>query len=61
MRKLRLSFSANASFFQFSTFKSASEGLPDEERKAFAEKIALAFYKSLGGDSESDSDCPPDN
>lgn len=32
--------------------KDISRNLPDHERKAYAEKVALAFYKSIGGDSE---------
>ena len=33
--------------------KDISRNLSDHERKAYAEKVALAFYKSIGGgDSE---------
>ena len=46
--------------FQFASFKAQSEGLPADDRKAFAEKIALAFYSSLAGDSESDSETVPE-
>jgi hypothetical protein len=38
--------------------------LPDEDRKAFAEKIATAFYSSIVGESDDDDgdcDTPPDN
>jgi hypothetical protein len=41
---------------QLATFKAQSEALSDSDRKDFAEKIALAFYSSLGGESDEDED-----
>ena len=35
-------------------FKETAAGLPDEERRKFAEKVALSFYSALGDDDESD-------
>ena len=32
--------------------KEISKNLPEDERKVYAEKMALAFYKSIGGESE---------
>ena len=40
---------------KLSTFKEKSDELPREERYAFAEKVALSFFSSMGGDEESDS------
>ena len=40
-------------FSQLSKMKDISKNLPESERKAYAEKVAVAFYKSMGGsDSE---------
>eukprot|EP00092_Neocalanus_flemingeri_P024555 GFUD01026630.1.p1 GENE.GFUD01026630.1~~GFUD01026630.1.p1 ORF type:complete len:254 (+),score=92.55 GFUD01026630.1:144-905(+) len=39
-------------FSQISKMKDISNNLPDEERRAYAEKVSLAFYKSIGLDSE---------
>jgi len=39
-------------FSQISKMKDVSNNLPDKDRKAYAEKVALAFYKSIGLDSE---------
>ena len=37
--------------------KDISRNLPDQERRAYAEKVAIAFYKSIGGrDSEDEED-----
>lgn len=35
-------------------FKETATGLPDEERRKFAEKVALSFYSALGEDEDSD-------
>ena len=35
-------------------FKETAAGLPDEERRKFAEKVAKSFYSALGDDDESD-------
>ena len=37
---------------KLSTFKQTSDALPQNERYAFAEQIALSFYTSMGGDEE---------
>ena len=29
-----------------------AEGLPNEERKAYAEKVVIAFWDAMGGDEE---------
>ena len=42
---------------KLSTFKQASDALPQNERYAFAEQIALSFYSAMGGDEE-ESDSP---
>jgi len=34
--------------------KDTANNLPDEDRKAYAEKVALAFYKSIGLESDED-------
>ena len=36
-------------------FKETATGLPDEERRKFAEKVAMSFFNALGEDGE-DSD-----
>lgn len=33
-------------------FKETATGLPDEERRKFAEKVALSFYSALGEDDD---------
>jgi len=43
-------------FSQFHKMKEMSKTLPESERKAYAEKVALAFYKSIGGDSGDESE-----
>ena len=43
-------------FFQFHKMKEMSKTLPESERKAYAEKVALAFYKSIGGESGDESE-----
>jgi len=35
-------------------FKETASGLPDDERRKFAEKVALSFYSALGDDDDSD-------
>jgi len=43
-------------YSQLSKMKDISKNLPESERKAYAEKVAIAFYKSMGGsDSETES------
>ena len=37
---------------KLSTFKQASDELPQNERYAFAEQIALSFYSAMGGEEE---------
>lgn len=37
---------------KLSTFKQTSDALPQNERHAFAEQIALNFYSAMGGDEE---------
>jgi len=43
-------------FAQITKMKDISNNLPDAERKAYAEKVALAFYKSIGGDTEDEEE-----
>jgi len=43
-------------FSQLSKMKEISKNLPEDERKVYAEKMALAFYKSIGGGSDEDDD-----
>jgi len=40
-------------FTQLSTFRDRSTTLPDEERRAFAEKVAMQFYNAIGGEETS--------
>lgn len=35
-------------------FKETATGLPDDERRKFAEKVALSFYSALGDEEDSD-------
>ena len=37
---------------KLSTFKQTSDNLPQTERYAFAEQIALSFYSAMGGEEE---------
>ena len=37
---------------KLSSFKQTSDALPQNERYAFAEQIALSFYSAMGGEEE---------
>jgi len=39
-----------ALFEQLSTMKSKANNMPTEERRDFAEKMAVAFWRAIGGD-----------
>ena len=39
-----------------SKMKDISRNLSDQERKAYAEKVAVAFYKSIGGGDSEDEE-----
>lgn len=39
-------------FAKFGAFKATADGLPEDERKKYAEKITLAFWRSIGGDED---------
>ena len=41
-------------FAKLVNFKETAAGLPDEERKKFAEKVALSFYSAIGDQSDDD-------
>jgi len=41
-------------FANLVNFKDTASGLPDEERRKFAEKVAMSFYSALGDDDDSD-------
>ena len=41
-----------AMFSKMGRIKNAAAGLPDEERKMFAEKVALTFYRAMDGDDD---------
>ena len=41
-------------FAKLVNFKETAAGLPDEERKKFAEQVALSFYSALGEESDED-------
>ena len=43
-------------FSQLSKMKDISKNLPESERKAYAEKVAVAFHKSMGGSASEDED-----
>jgi len=42
-------------FAKLVNFKETAAGLPDEERKKFAEQVAMSFYNALGENSDDDS------
>ena len=42
-------------FANMVAFKETAAGLPDEERRKFAEKVALSFYSALGGSSDEEA------
>lgn len=44
--------SFEALFQQFQHLKEKAKNLPPEERKAYAEKVVLAFWKAMGGDED---------
>ena len=53
--------SFEALFSRMRDMKEKAESLPEEERKAYAEKVAISFWKAIGGDEDeieglSDSD-----
>ncbi|XP_003386822.1 PREDICTED: alpha- and gamma-adaptin-binding protein p34-like [Amphimedon queenslandica] len=39
-------------FERFASMRAHAESLPYEERKAYAEKVVMSFWKSIGGDEE---------
>jgi len=41
-------------FANLVNFKETATGLPDDERRKFAEKVALSFYSALGDEEDSD-------
>lgn len=41
-------------FAKFSFMKEKADTLPPEQRKAYAEKVAVSFWKALGGDDDDD-------
>lgn len=43
-------------FANLVNFKETASGLPDEERRKFAEKVAMSFYSALGECSGDESD-----
>jgi len=48
-------------FSQLSRFRESAESLPNNQRKAMAEELALAFYSAIGGgDSDSENDAAGD-
>ena len=48
--------SFEALFAQLSTFRDRSTNMRDEERKAFAESVAVQFFNALGGEDSSDDE-----
>lgn len=42
-------------FSNLANFKASATGLPDDERRKFAEKVALSFYAALGDDSDEEA------
>ncbi len=49
--------SFEALFSELAVIKAKADNLPLEERRAYAEKIALSFYAAMGGgDSEDEED-----
>jgi len=45
-----------ALFSQLASMREQSSNLQREDRKAYAEQVALAFYKAIGGGSEDEAD-----
>ena len=45
-----------ALFAQLSTFRDRSTNMRDEERKAFAESVAVQFFNAIGGEDSSDDE-----
>lgn len=45
-----------ALFAQLSTFRDRSTNMRDEERKAFAESMAVQFFNAIGGEDSSDDE-----
>jgi len=45
-----------ALFAQLSTFRNRSTNMPDGERRAFAERVAMQFYNAIGGENSSDEE-----
>jgi hypothetical protein len=43
-------------FAQLTTFRDRSVNLPDDERRAYAEKMAMSFYNAIGGEDSSDEE-----
>jgi len=41
-------------FAELATIKAKADNLPPDERKAYAEKIALSFYAAMGGSDDED-------
>lgn len=39
-------------FEKFADFKETASRLPESERKAYAEKVVLQFWKAMGGDED---------
>jgi len=39
-------------FSQLGNMKDKAAGLPDDQRRKYAENVALSFYKAMGGDEE---------
>lgn len=53
--------SFEAMFDRMKDMKDKAANLPDQDRKAYAEKVAISFWRAMGGDEEeieglSDSD-----
>ena len=46
--------SFEALFAELATIKAKADNLPPDERKAYAEKIALSFYAAMGGSDDED-------
>ena len=39
-------------FSRFEQLKQTAAGLPTDQRKDYAEKVAVAFWKAMGGDDD---------
>lgn len=47
-------------FSNFEHLKRTAASLPPEQRRDYAEKVAVAFWRAMGGDEDEVNDCDSD-